>query len=464
MSFVRGSLITGSGALAVAMIAGCTSLQPMHTETSTPAAAAAANPLLATWEGPHGGVPAFDQVRVEHFRPALEAAMAENLAEINRIAADPAPPTFENTIAAMERAGETLNRVGAVYGVWSSTMNTPDFQAVEREMAPRLAAFNDRITQNAALFRRIEAVYDAPDRARLTPEQQRLAWHYHNNFVRAGARLDEASKARLSQINQELAGLFTRFSQNVLRDETDQFLTLRDEAELAGLPQASRDAAAAAATARGVDGAWVIANTRSAMEPFLTYAENRGARERAWRMFVSRGDLGGETTTTQLISEILRLRAERARLLGYPTHAHWRLENTMAEDAGARSRTDGGGVDPRRGAGARGGRRHAGARPRRGQGHHHRAVGLPLLRGEGAPAALRPGRGRGQAYLQLDRLVEGMFWVAGELFGYDFAPVGGARLPPGRARLGGHRPGVRATWGSSTSTPTLGRGSAPGRG
>ncbi|MGH9882240.1 MAG: M3 family metallopeptidase, partial [Pyrinomonadaceae bacterium] len=168
------------------------------------------NPLLAKWEGPFGGVTPFDRVQVSLFKPALEAAMAEQLSEIAKIAADPAAPNFENTITALERSGRKLNRVQTVYGVWASTMSGPEFQVVQREMAPRLAAFSDKITQNEQLFRRIEAVYNSPEKARLTPEQQRLAWLYYTNFVRAGARLNAEAKAQLSQINQKLAGLYTR--------------------------------------------------------------------------------------------------------------------------------------------------------------------------------------------------------------------------------------------------------------
>jgi len=207
-------------------------------------AAAQQNPLLAAWSGPYGGVPPFDQVRVEHFKPALEAAMAETLADVQRIANNPAPPTFQNTIEALEKNGRALGRVATAYGIWSGNMNGPEFSAVEREMAPRLAAFNDQITQNEALFRRISAVYQSPDTVNLTPEQRRLAWRYYTNYVRAGARLDAPSKARMSEINQRLAGLYTRFSQNVLADETDQVMVLRDTADLAGLPQSLRDAAA----------------------------------------------------------------------------------------------------------------------------------------------------------------------------------------------------------------------------
>jgi peptidyl-dipeptidase Dcp len=426
MSMNRTLQTAGAGALALAaLLAGCATVQPAPTGAAAAPSVALAgdNPLLAQWEGPFGGIPPFDRVQVEHFRPALEAAMAENLAEIDRIANNRAAPTFENTIVALERAGETLNRVGTVYGVWGATMNTPDFQAVQREMAPRLAAFSDRISQNEALFRRIEAVYNSPQRARLTPEQQRLVWLHHNNFVRSGARLDAAAKARLSEINQQLAGLFTRFNQNVLRDETEQYLTLRSEAELAGLSQSVRDAAAAAATARGMPGAWVITNTRSAMEPFLTFAERRDLREQAWRMFVSRGELGGETDNNAIITEILQLRAERARLLGFPTHAHWRLENAMAGT-------------PERAVELM----EAVWTPAVATVRQEVADMEQVARAGGADITIEPWDYRFymervrkarydldqdeiKAYLQLDRLVDGMFWVGGELFGFHFAEV-----------------------------------------
>jgi peptidyl-dipeptidase Dcp len=187
------------------------------------------NPLLAKWEGPYGGVPPFDRVQIPLFKPALEAAMAERLAETEKIANNPAPPDFENTIAALERTGGTLNRVATLYGVWGATMSSPEYQVVEREMAPRLASLLDQIFQNEPLFKRIEAVYNSPAKAKLNPEQQRLTWLYYTNFVRAGARLSADAKKRVLQINQQLAGLYTKFSQNVLAEETDQFLVLKSE-------------------------------------------------------------------------------------------------------------------------------------------------------------------------------------------------------------------------------------------
>jgi peptidyl-dipeptidase Dcp len=425
----RHPFFARSGAVVLAAAAaGCAGVQNVNPTTSvapaaTAPAAASQNPLLAAWTGPHGGVPPFDRVRVEHFRPALEAGMAENLAEVQRIAANPAPATFDNTIAALERAGRTLDRVSTAYGVWSSTMNTPEFQVVEREMAPKLAAFSDQITQNEDLFRRIEAVYGGPEKARLTPEQQRLAWLYHNNFVRSGARLDATAKARLSAINQRLAGLFTSFSQNVLADENDQILTLRGEAELAGLPQSLRDAAAAEAASRKMPGAWVISNTRSSIDPFLTYSDRRELRERAWRMFVNRGDTPGARDNNAIIREILQLRAERARLLGHATHAHWRLENTMAKT-------------PERAVELM----EAVWTPAVKRVREEVADMQALATRERANIKIEPwdyryysekvrkerydlDQNEVKPYLQLERLREGMFWVAGELFGFAFTPV-----------------------------------------
>ncbi|HEX3229329.1 MAG TPA: hypothetical protein VHQ95_10210, partial [Pyrinomonadaceae bacterium] len=209
--------------------------------------AADPNPLLAEWAGPYGGLPPFDKVQIAMFKPALEAAMTENLSEVENIARVRSAPTFENTIVALEKAGHTLDRVTTIYGIWGSTMASPEFQVVQREMAPKLAKFNDQITQNEPLFKRIEAVYNSPDKKKLTAEQQRLVWLYYTNFVRSGAKLDATGKVRVGEINQQLAGLFTKFGQNVLFEEDNQSVTLKSEDELKGLPQSVRDAEAASA-------------------------------------------------------------------------------------------------------------------------------------------------------------------------------------------------------------------------
>ncbi|MFM8703162.1 MAG: M3 family peptidase, partial [Planctomycetia bacterium] len=197
---------------------------------------AADNPLLQPWTGPYGGVPPFDSVRVGDFEPAFEAAMADQLAAIDRITAQASPPTFDNTTAALERAGRVLDRVRAVYEVFCGGLNDAAMQAVERRMAPRLAAFADRIVADEKLFARVAAVYESRERSGLTPEQRRLAWLHHTDLVLAGARLDAAAKRDLAAINEELAALQTTFSQNVLADETDAAVFIDDEAGLAGRP------------------------------------------------------------------------------------------------------------------------------------------------------------------------------------------------------------------------------------
>jgi peptidyl-dipeptidase Dcp len=381
------------------------------------------NPLLSPWKGAYGGVPPFDAVKVEQFKPALEAAMAEQLAEIEKIAADPALPTFENTLAALERSGRTMDRVANIFGIYSGTMSTPEFQALEREMAPRLAAFGDQITQNAALFRRIAAVYDNRDKAGLTAEQKRLAWLHYTNFTRAGAKLDEAGKKRVAEINQRLATLFTKFSQNLLADETDYVLVLDAEADLAGLPEAVRAAAAAAAEQRGHKGKWAILNTRSSMEPFLTYSDRRDLREKVWRTYYSRGDNGDAKDNNATITEILKLRYERAKLLGYETHAHWRLENAMARTparamelleavwtpAVARVREEVADMQ------AVADREKAGIKIEPWD-YRYYAEKVRKAKYDLDENAVKP-------YLQLEKLREGMFWAAGELFGFRFQPV-----------------------------------------
>jgi len=411
-------LLITTAAIAFAII---TTIDATHATTVDETANG--NPLLAKWEGPYEGFPPFDRVQIGLFKPALESAMAEQLVEVDRIAKNAAAPNFENTIVALEHAGSTFNRVSTIYGVWGSTMNGPEFQVVEREMAPRLAAFRDQISQNEALFKRIESVYNSPEKAKLNPEQQRLVWLYYTNFVRSGARLGPDAKARLSQINQELAGLFTKFSQNVLAEENDQFLLLKSEEDLAGLPQSLREAAAAAAATKKQLGAGIIMNTRSAVDPFLTYSDRRDLREKAWRMFINRGDNGDEHDNNANITQILQLRAERAKLLGYKTHAHWRLENAMAKT-------------PERAMELM----EAVWKPAVARVHEEVRDMQALADKQGAKITIEPwdyryymekvrkekydlDQNEVKPYLQLEKLREGIFWVAGELFNFNFTPV-----------------------------------------
>ena len=394
------------------------------TNTTTKASAAAIpNPLLEQWTGPYGGIPPFDKVKVEDFKPALEGAMAEQLAEIDKITADKTAPTFENTIAAMERSGHALARAQIIYGIWGSNMSTPEFRTVESEMDPKLAGFSDKITQNETLFKRIEAVYNSPAKAKLTPEQQRLTWVYYTNFVRAGAKLDAAAKTRVSEINQQLAKNFTKFSANLLSDENDQYLELKVDDDLAGLPQSVRDAAAEDAKERKLSSLGAISNTRSSIDPFLTYSTHRDLREKAWRLFVNRGDNGDAHDNNAIITEILQLRAERAKLLGFPTHAHWRLENKMAKTPERTMEL-----------------MMAVWKPAVARVHEEVSDMQALADKEGAGIKIEPWDYRFYAekvrkakydidetaikpYMQLEKLREGMFWVAGELFNFSFTPV-----------------------------------------
>jgi peptidyl-dipeptidase Dcp len=381
------------------------------------------NAATAPWTGPYGGVPGFDKIKAADLKPALEAGMADQLAAIARITANREAPTFENTLAALERSSRMLDRVGTIYGVYSSTLSDAQVQAIEREMEPKLAAFSDRITQNAALFKRIEAIYQQREQLQLTPEQKRLSWLYYTNFVRAGARLDDKSKQRLSAINQRLATLFTEFSQNILADEEERFLLLESATDLAGLPPSEQAGAQAEAERREHKGKWIISNTRSSVEPFLTYSTRRDLREKVWRTFVNRGDNGDAHDNNRIITEILQLRAERARLLGFSTHAHWRLENSMAKTPERAMELMEAVWTP------------AVARVR-----EEVADMQALAKREGATAEIAPWDYRFYAekvrkakydldtnelkpYLQLDQLREGMFHVAGELFGFKFVPV-----------------------------------------
>jgi len=387
------------------------------------------SPLLAPWPGQWGGAPPFGSFAKADFKPALQAGMAASMGEVERIAADPSAPTFDNTIVPLERSGRSLDRVTAVYGVYTSTLNDDEMQAIQREMAPKLAAFRDQIIQNSRLFGRIAAIYAARDNLPLTAEQHRLLWRNYTTFTHAGAKLDDEGKRQLSEYNQKLARLYTAFSQNVLAEEGTQMVLLEREEELAGLPLSVRDAAAAAASSRGKPGQWAILNTRSSVDPFLTYSSRRDLREKVWRMFVSRGDNGDEHDNNKIISETLQLRAKRAKLLGYPTHAHWRLEDAMAKTperamelmeavwrpAVARVREEVADMQ------AIANKEKARIRIAPWDYHYYsekvRKAKYDLDQNDVKP------------YLQLEKLREGMFWVAGELFGFRFEQITDGSVP-----------------------------------
>jgi peptidyl-dipeptidase Dcp len=289
-----------------------------------------ANPLLAPWVGPFE-VPRFGEAAPAHFVPAFEQAMAEHNAEIAAIVGNPQPATFENTIAALEDTGRALSRVSDVFYVLAGAHTDDAIQAVEREMSPRLAAHHNAIRLNGDLFRRIDQVMHAAAAGNLTDEQARVLERYHTDFRRGGAHLDQPAKDRLAAIGQRLASLGTAFSQNVLADERDTYIELESEDDLAGLPDYVRAAAREAAEARGLSGRSVITLSRSSVEPFLQYSARRDLREKAFRAWIARGDKGGPTDNKAIIAEMVALRAERARLLGYQTYADYRLDDAMAK-------------------------------------------------------------------------------------------------------------------------------------
>ncbi|MBI2380274.1 MAG: M3 family metallopeptidase [Gammaproteobacteria bacterium] len=378
--------------------------------------------MLDKWTGPFGGVPAWDKVKVSEFEAAFQAAITENRAELKAIADNTAAPDFDNTIAALEKAGGALNRFYTYFGIHSSTLNVGDMPKIESALAPKQAAYGDEVTQNAKLFARIEAVYNAPEKAKLTPEQQRLTWLYYTNFVRSGAKLDAKQKARLSELNQRLASLYTSFGQNVLFDEQNGY-TVLDEASMKGLPADIKDAAQRAAEAKKLKGKYLIANTRSAADPFLTLSEDRAAREKVWRAFIGRGDMGGEHDNNKLITEILELRYERAQLLGYKSHAHWRLEQEMAQTperavalmeavwkpgAAAVARDV---AEMQKLIDAEGGKYKLAA-------WDYRYISEKLRK-----AKYDLDMTEVSNYLQLDRLREGMFWMAAKLYDLHFSQL-----------------------------------------
>ncbi|MBG0566662.1 M3 family metallopeptidase [Actinoplanes aureus] len=381
--------------------------------------------LIEAWTGEHGGYPAFDKANPTSIKAALDKGMELNKAEIAEIVGNAETPTFANTIAALEDSGRALDRAGRFFYIFTSTMNDKAMQDLQTEMSPILSAFGDDIVQNARLFARIKAVYDDRATASLSPEQNRLVENYYQNFTRQGAALNDADQARLKDLNQKLASLYTKFSQNVLADEESYTLSIETEADLDGLPESLREAAAAAAAARGMKGAWVFTNTRSSMEPFLTYSTKRALREKAWRMWIMRGDNGTATDNKAVISEILQLRAERALLLGFKSHADWAVENNMAKTPHAaidlmmklwdpavrRAKeeiADMQMIADKEDAGIK-----IEAWDHRFYSEKVRKSTYDLDQNEVKP------------YLQLDKVRDGMFWVAGKLYGLRFAELEG---------------------------------------
>ncbi|WP_417774255.1 M3 family metallopeptidase [Stappia sp.] len=287
------------------------------------------NPLLRDWNGPFG-LPPFAEIETWHYEPAFEAALATARAEVDAIAANPEPATFDNTIAAMELAGRDLTRVASVFFNLAGSHTSADLQRIERDIAPKLARHSSQTLLNQDLYARVAALWEVRATSGLDAEAARVLERYHLMFTRAGAALDEAGRTRMAEITQELAVLGTRFSQNVLADEAGFQLLLETEEDLAGLPSFLRQAAAEAASERGHAGKHVITLSRSLIEPFLQFSTRRDLREIAFNGWIRRGENAGDTDNREVIAEILRLRRERAELLGFADFASYKLDDTMA--------------------------------------------------------------------------------------------------------------------------------------
>ena len=290
------------------------------------------NPLLQDWQAPYQ-LPPFEQIRCEHFAPAFAALFEQHLAEINALAENPAAPTFDNTVAAFEAAGAELDLVRLTFENLCASESPPALQAVEREMAPLLAAHDSKVAMHAGFFARLDTVHQQAAALNLSEEQHRLLQRLHTDFVRAGGTLQGVARERFAAIATRLADLQTQFAQNILADESTYQLPLTTEADLAGLPDSLRQAARSAAKERGADG-YVITLSRSLVQPFLTWSTRRDLRETAWRAWTTRGETPARDNRP-LAREILMLRQEQARLLGYDNFADYALSDRMAGKASA---------------------------------------------------------------------------------------------------------------------------------
>ena len=386
------------------------------------------NILLQEWTGPYGGVPAFDKMEVADIQSAVEYGMEENLKEIEAIANNEAAPTFENTIEAMERSGAYLDRVFSYYGIFSSNMSSPEFREVQAVLAPKLSEFSSKINQNEALFKRIKTVYNNAQENPLDSDQQRVVELVYKGFAMRGAAIDAKKKERYAAIDKELSVLYNKFSDNVLHDE-ENYVTYLNKDQLGGLSDGFIKSAAAIAKEKGQEGKYAITNTRSSMDPFLTYSTERDLRKQVWTNYYSRGDNNDEYDNKEIIAEILKLRRERVELLGHKNYAEWRLQDRMAktpENAlnlmeavwpAAISRVAEEVADMQAIADANGDNITIEPWDYRYYAEKVRVAKYDLNSDEV------------KQYLQLDKLREAMFYVAGRLFNYKFEPVPEGSVP-----------------------------------
>lgn len=406
----------------VILLTACSDTKKNENET------AMNNPLLAEWTGPFGGVPAFDKMNIADLQEATEYAMEKHLEEINAIANNPEAPTFENTLLAMEKTGSLMNRVSVYNGIWSSNMSSPEFREVQNILSPKLAEYRSKISQNEALFQRIKTVYENSKTNPLPAEQQRVVDLMYQEFEMNGANLDAEGKKRYAEINKELSSLYNTFSNNVLHDE-ENYVTYLDENQLGGLSDSFIASAKAAAEERGQAGKYAITNTRSSMDPFLTYSTERDLREKVWRTYYSRGDNNDAYDNNEVVSQILKLRHERVQLLGYDNFADWRLQDRMAKNPdnamqlmetvweASLARVE-----------------------------EEVAEMQAIADSEGAGITIAPWDYRFYAekvrkakydldsdevkqYLELNNLTDAIFYVAGELFNFNFTPITDGSVP-----------------------------------
>ncbi len=390
------------------------------------------NPFFSAWTTPYEAPP-FDLIATGDFRPAFDEALKQHRAEVTAIGENPATPNFENTIAAMERSGKLLNRVQMVFGQLSSAATNEELQAVERDVAVLVARHYNAIYLDPKLFARIDVLYQRRDALGLDPESLRVLERYHLDFVRSGANLTADERVRFADIVERLATLATQFGQNVLGDEQETVFALT-EAEVAGLPEFARAAAAETARDRKLNAPFAVTPSRSSVEPVLHFASDRGVREKVWRAFVMRGANGNKNDNSRVIEEIVALRAEQAKLLGYASYAEFKLADSMAGTpaaarglleqvwAGGRAKAE---LD--RDALQELAKAEGQAEPLEAWDWRYYAEKLRLARYDFDENELKP-------YLQLEKVVEAGFFVAEKLFGLTFTP---------RADIVGYHPDVR---------------------
>ena len=386
------------------------------------------NTFLAPWEGDFNGVPNFHLVKLEDLKPAFHHAMDAQLSQIEQIAQQEEPANFENTIVALETTNTTLNQVYAYYGVLSSNLSSVEFRAIEAQVAPEISDHFSQIWQNEDLFERIRTVYDNADQSNLLPDEKRLVEHVYEAFARNGSNLNQNDKKRFKDINRRLAELYMLFSSNVLADEEGYVTFLRGD-ELAGLPASYVAAAREAANSRGKPGYYAVTNTRSSMEPFLTYSELRELRKKVWSRYYGRGSNRDDRDNNKIITEILNLRHKRSILLGYKSFAHWKLENNMAHT-------------PEKAMNLL-----YSVWPKAIKRVQEEVLDMQnLADSEGSGVTIAPWDYRFYAekvrkqrfqldsdelrqYLQLDNLIQALFFVADKVFGYSFTLIEDGRVP-----------------------------------